>query len=74
MGLVSGQTEIGDAVGIVYGSCVPWVLRYAGNTYEGKTASIPEAGFHTMVGTGYVHGAMDGEIVGEDSPKTNFLV
>lgn len=59
---VEGQTEIGDAVCIVYRSCVPWVRRYAGSTYEGKTTSIEQAGFHTLVGTAY-HGVMDGEIV-----------
>lgn len=70
MGIVDGLAQIGDEVCIVYGSCVPLILRPAGQTFEGKLAPIPELGFHTLVGAAYVHGIMDGEVMNSTNLET----
>ncbi|MCJ1249510.1 hypothetical protein MMC30_006735 [Trapelia coarctata] len=60
--LVEGPVETGDRICVVDGACVPLVLRYAGDTFQGKLAPADTAGFYTRVGTVHVHGIMDGEI------------
>ena len=51
LGLVPQATEIGDAICIVHGSCVPFVLRPCKDV----------KGAFRVVGKCYVHGIMEGE-------------
>jgi hypothetical protein len=58
LGLVSTSCEVGDAVWLLQGANVPYVLRgigkYAGNEATGSVWEV--------VGDAYVHGVMQGEI------------
>jgi len=60
--LVEVLVEAGDRICVLDGACVPLVLRYAGDTFQGKLAPVGEAGFYTRVRAAYVHGIMDGEV------------
>ena len=60
--LAEGPVEVGDRICVIDGACVPLVLRYAGDTFQGKPAPVEAAGFYTRTGTAYVHGLMDGEV------------
>jgi hypothetical protein len=62
IGIVDGVAKTEDEVCIAYGSCVPLILRPAGQNFQGKFAPIFESGFHTLVGAAYIHGIMDGEV------------
>lgn len=62
MGVVLGPAHVGDSACIVDGSCVPLILRPSGSDVE-KLESCLEQRPHILVGTAYVHGIMDGEIL-----------
>lgn len=54
MGIGLEDTSVGDETWILHGRQVPFILRKTGNADE-----------HMLVGDAYVHGIMDGEMIGE---------
>jgi hypothetical protein len=58
LGLVPTSCEVGDAVWLLQGANVPYVLRNAGQpTSDGETGRVWK-----VMGDAYIHGAMQGEV------------
>jgi hypothetical protein len=89
VGTADGMAEVGDQISIVKGASVPVILRTAGSFQdlpEHMRGKLVEAGaeykdkeFFTKVGTAYVNGIMDGEVMdvvdrGEEKMETIYLV
>jgi len=77
IGLTAGSAEVGDRISVVHGAPVPLILRYIGKRFRGKYVSM--AGWSALVGSAYVHGIMDGEVMetlqkGEVKEKDIFLI
>jgi len=58
-GQVLGKPEVGDTIGVLYGSIVPLILRRVHSTHDGSLEQELES--FTLVGQSYIHGIMDGE-------------
>ena len=58
LGLVPASSEIGDAVWLLQGASVPFVLRKAEQTVPDRT----EEDTWKVMGDAYIHGAMQGEV------------
>lgn len=67
IGIGPEDTRVGDMVYVLFGGCVPFILR-----------EVPEAqeisGTHTFVGHAYVHGIMDGEMLEKDVPDEQVIL
>jgi hypothetical protein len=63
VGLVSEQAQLGDAIAIVEGAPVPFVLR------EPNGRSTGDRKVYNLIGDAYVLGVMRGELVGLSSKK-----
>jgi hypothetical protein len=76
LGWVPAEAEVGDYLHAILGSKVPFVLRPLDqNETNLKSAHRSE---YTMVGTSYIHGIVDGEVVEEvgiahGAEETRFL-
>jgi hypothetical protein len=64
MGLCPSGAQPGDLVVRLYGGTVPYILR----SLESRSTDVPEPNHHLFVGECYVHGVMQGELLGDD-PK-----
>lgn len=62
LGLFPRQVQPGDVICILVGFHVPYVLRKAGN------------GKYTLVGECYVHGVMNGEVMGMGFPHSKIMI
>lgn len=62
VGLGPGDMQVGDTVVIFDGVDVPFILRRLGGQQEA----------YRLIGEAYVHGAMDGELGNESTPKQLF--
>jgi hypothetical protein len=75
-GIADGRAEVGDEICIVFGACVPLVLRGVGKRDRGWNEGGGTVELE-LVGTAYVCGIMDGEVVeavGFDVAESFFLV
>lgn len=59
IGIGPDSTQVGDAVYVLFGGHVPFLLRDMPEALESR-------GSHTYVGHAYVHGIMDGEVLRMD--------
>jgi hypothetical protein len=65
LGLVPAETRMGDRLVVLFGASVPFVVR--------KVAAAGPGYRHVIVGSCYVHGAMDGQMVdGRPFPSERF--
>jgi hypothetical protein len=62
VGLAPLNAETGDAIIIIYGAIVPFIVRHLSN------------GQSEFVGEAYVHGIMDGEYIEKNPPTETFIL
>lgn len=67
IGMGPEDTQVGDEVYVLFGGCVPFILRE-------RLQARETSGSHTFVGHAYVHGIMDGEILEKDIPDEQVIL
>lgn len=67
IGIGLEDTQVGDAVYVLFGGNVPFVLRETVEDQEMR-------GIFTFVGHAYVHGIMDGEVLEKDIPDEQVII
>jgi hypothetical protein len=63
IGMSCRDVHLGDRIAVVRGAPVPLVLRANGGEYNGTRAPSGCSELYSLVGSAYVHGIMDGEII-----------
>lgn len=67
IGVGPEDTRVGDAVYVLFGGSVPFLLRETPESQDRR-------GTHTYVGHTYVHGIMDGEVLEQDIPDEQVIL